>query len=150
MEPKDSLLCSQELATGPYPKPDKSSPSYFINFNIILPYMPRSSKSPLPFRFSHHNPICISLLSHVCHISCSSHPPWYDDTNNMWQGIKIIKLFIPLSYVLHLRPKCIPQHRILEHPQPMCFLQCERPTFTLTQNNRQDQCFLPYNLHILT
>jgi hypothetical protein len=26
VEPKDSFLCSQKLATGPYPKPDESSP----------------------------------------------------------------------------------------------------------------------------
>jgi hypothetical protein len=25
MEPQGSLLCSQELATGPYPEPDQSS-----------------------------------------------------------------------------------------------------------------------------
>jgi hypothetical protein len=28
MEPKGSLLCSQEPATGPYPKPDASNPHF--------------------------------------------------------------------------------------------------------------------------
>jgi hypothetical protein len=42
MEPEVSLLCSQELSTGPYPQPDQSSPYYHIlffkiHFYIILP-----------------------------------------------------------------------------------------------------------------
>jgi hypothetical protein len=31
MEPEDSLLCSQEPVTGPYPEPDESS-----TYNLIL------------------------------------------------------------------------------------------------------------------
>jgi hypothetical protein len=38
---------------------------------------------------------------------------------------------------LHLT-KYLPQHRILERPQPMYLLQCERPIFTPIQNNRQN------------
>jgi hypothetical protein len=30
MESVDSLLCSQEPSTGPYPKPDPSSPYHLI------------------------------------------------------------------------------------------------------------------------
>jgi len=61
MEPKSSLLCLQERASGPYPKPDISSPAYFfnINFSIILPYIPRCSShlflagfsTKIPFAF---------------------------------------------------------------------------------------------------
>ena len=35
MEPKDSLLCSQECAIGPYPKPDKSSPACFLRLVLV-------------------------------------------------------------------------------------------------------------------
>jgi hypothetical protein len=47
MEPEGSLPCSQEPSIGPYPDPDKSSPSYpilsKIHFDIILPSASRSS-----------------------------------------------------------------------------------------------------------
>ena len=42
MEHKGSLLCSQKFTTGPYPKPDKSSPHFPIlfkfHFNTILTF----------------------------------------------------------------------------------------------------------------
>ena len=43
--------------------PVHASPSHFqkINFNIIHPSMPRSSKWSLSFRFHHQNPQCTSL-----------------------------------------------------------------------------------------
>jgi hypothetical protein len=36
MEPEASLLCSQELATVPYPEPDESSPRYALFLWIHL------------------------------------------------------------------------------------------------------------------
>jgi hypothetical protein len=39
MEPKASLLCTQQPATGPYPEPDESSPPFptvSLRFILIL------------------------------------------------------------------------------------------------------------------
>jgi hypothetical protein len=36
MEPEGSLPCSQKPSTGPYPDPDKSSPSHPISLRSIL------------------------------------------------------------------------------------------------------------------
>jgi hypothetical protein len=36
MEPKDSLLCSQDLTTGPYPEPVAPGPYFPFCFSMIL------------------------------------------------------------------------------------------------------------------
>jgi hypothetical protein len=41
-------------------------------------------------------------------------------------------------HLVSLRSKYSPQHPILEHPQPMFLPQCQRPSFTPIQNNRQN------------
>jgi hypothetical protein len=41
-------------------------------------------------------------------------------------------------YLVPLSPIHPPQHSILENPQPTFLPQCERPSFTHIQNNRQD------------
>jgi hypothetical protein len=50
MEPEGSLPDSQASAISPYPEPNQSSPCHpfhflKINFNIVLPSMPRSAGS---------------------------------------------------------------------------------------------------------
>ena len=44
------------------------------------------------------------------------------------------------------RPKYSPQHPILKHPQPTFLPQCELPSFTPIQNNRQSYSSVYLNL----
>ena len=41
-------------------------------------------------------------------------------------------------YLVPLRRKYSPLHPLLKHPQPTFLPQCERPSFTPIQNNRQN------------
>ncbi len=45
-----------------------------------------------------------------------------------------------------IEPKYSPQHPILKHPQPMFLPQCQRPSFTSIQNNRQNYSSIYLNL----
>ena len=73
MEPRVSLPHSQVPAICPYPDPDCSGPcpiSHFlkIHLNIILPYMPGSSKWSLSLRFPYQNPVHTFPLPHTCYM----------------------------------------------------------------------------------
>ena len=48
----------------------------------------------LSFSFSHQNPVCTSVLPHVCHIPCPSHFLWIDHPDNIWWDVQIMKVFI--------------------------------------------------------
>jgi hypothetical protein len=51
--------------------------------------------------------------------------------------------FSPTScHVLPLTAKCLPQHHVLQHPQPVLLRQYERPSFTPSSSTY-------FNLHIL-
>jgi hypothetical protein len=76
MEHENSLQCSQDTATRPYPEPDQSSPHpqhrfLTINFNIILPSTPRSTKMLFPSGF-HTKTLCVPL-PHMRHMPFPSH-----------------------------------------------------------------------------
>ena len=64
-------------------------------------------------------------------------------SNNIRWALQIMKPLIlqssplPLYYLVPLRHKYLPQHPVLEHPQPMFLPQCDRPSSTAMQNNRQ-------------
>ena len=101
-----------------------------VDFNIILPSMPRSYK----WSFS-----VTSLLPRSCHLHCSYHSCWFNHPNNICWGVQIIKFpimkFSPLPcYLIPLRPKYSNQHPILIHSQPTFLPQCEISSFTLIQN----------------
>jgi hypothetical protein len=42
-----------------------------------------------------------------------------------------------------LRPKYSPQHPFLKHTQPTFLPECEQPSFTPTQNKRQNYVVCP-------
>jgi hypothetical protein len=62
--------------------------------------------------------------------------------NNIWCGVQIIKVLVMSSplpcYHTPLRLKYPPPQPILKRPQPTFLPQCERPSFTPIQNNRQN------------
>jgi len=113
-----------------------------IHLNIILPSMLVYSKWFIFLRFPHRNHVYISILPHTCYMPRLSNSR-LDHPHSIWRAVQIIKLLImqfsPLPcYLVPLWPKYSPQHSILHHPQPTFLPQCERPSFTPIQNNRQN------------
>ena len=93
------------------------------NFTVLA-FTPRSSQWTLTFKFPYQNPTCTSPLPQTCHIPSPSHYSTFDHPNNMWSKVRFIRLLIipspPFpSYLATPRPPVLPQHPILEHPQPM-------------------------------
>jgi len=74
-----SLMCFEEVVTGPYPGPGHSSPhpsvlTFKIYFNIIfLPLASWFTKWSGPFRYFHQNAVYISVLSHSRYMFRPSH-----------------------------------------------------------------------------
>ena len=55
---------------------------FHIHFNIILPPMLSHSKWSLFFGFPHKNTVCVSVLSHTCHVPGPSHPVFGHPNSN--------------------------------------------------------------------
>ena len=88
----------------------------------------------------------ISLLLHMFHVSYQSHSSWFDQSTSMWWEAQFLKRLImqfsPVpSHFFRIRPKYIPQHPILKHPQPIFFRLFGKPSFKLTQNNGKNYSF---------
>jgi len=156
MEPEGSLPHSQVPATCPYPEKTRSNPiptSDFLKIhpNIILPSTPGSLKWTLSFRFPHQNPVYASPLPHTRHMSRPSHSSRFDHPHNIEWAVQIIQLLImqlpPLPcHLVPPRPKYSLQHAILKHPQPAFLPQCQRPSLTPLQHNRQNYSSVYLNL----
>jgi len=65
-----------------------------IHLNIILPSTPGSFKWSLPHSFPHQNPVWASPLPHTCYMPHPSHSSRFDQPNNIWWGVRIIKLLV--------------------------------------------------------
>jgi len=144
MEPEG--FYSQELDTIPFMDPDKSSlqttphGSFIINFNIFLPYTPRSSKQRSSFRLSQE----ATYVSVVCptRSTCTHHPIHFDSfiiniyamECKSWSFslCNFLQLIITASALL---PYHVCQHLFLECLQCVFLSQCDRSSITYIQTN---------------
>jgi hypothetical protein len=82
MEPDGSSPCSQEPSIGPYPEPDRSSPSHLRSILILSTHLRLGLPSRLFPSCSPTNIVYAFLFSPLsCYIPCPSHPPWLDHSN---------------------------------------------------------------------
>jgi hypothetical protein len=72
-----------------------TSTSHFlkIHLDIILPSMHETPKWSLSLRFPHQNSVYTSPLSSMYDRSRPSHSSQFDDPDNFWWRVQIIKLF---------------------------------------------------------
>ena len=114
-----------------------------IHFNISLPSTSGSPKRSLSFRFPHQNPVYTSTLP--IRAACHAY--------RILLGL--IARTLSVEYRSLSSSLCIFHNYpvtssllgpILKHPQPTFLPQCERPSFTPIQNNRQNYIFIYLNL----
>ena len=58
-----------------------------IQFNVIIPFNPTSSKWPFPLKAPHQTTVCNLPASHTCYMLRPSHPSSFDPPNNMWWAV---------------------------------------------------------------
>ena len=126
------------------PDPVHAPTSHFLKIclNIIVPSTSGFSKWPLSLRFPHRNPVYASPIPHTYYMLRPSHSSRFDQPNNIWWGVQIIKLLCMNFSLLRLypspiRPKYSPRHRIMKHPQLTFVPQFQRPSSTPIQKKRQ-------------
>ena len=158
MEPGSSLPHSQVPATCPYPEPDQSNPFPHIPLpedplRYYPPFYAWSPKWSLSLRFPHQHPLHASPLPHTRYMPRLSHSSRFYHPHYIGWAVQIIHLLLmqPPSlpcYLVPPRPKYSPQHPTLKHPQSTFLPQCERPSFTPIQNNKQNYSSVYINLCI--
>ena len=109
------------------------SPVYCkIHFNIILPSTYRSSKQSLSLHFPHQNPVCILFSPHLYCLSSPRHPLLYNYLNNVWQGIRAMKLVTVqfFSSLLLICPMCLQTSPCSHTPSVCVLIMCDTKFFT--------------------
>jgi hypothetical protein len=109
---------------------------------ITFPSTPWSSKCSLSLRFPHHSLYNLSP-SHSLYIPLQSYYSRDNCPKNLCRAVHLMKLLImkfsPFPcYLVPLIPIYSPQHPILKHTQPTFLPQCQRPSFTPIEQNRQN------------
>ena len=141
--PEGSLPRSRQFATCPYTKTDQSSSPHPISWRstlilsscLLLSLQSGFLPSELPTKSLY------ALLLSPIHATCPTYliPLISSPATCLVKKKQIIKLLImqfppPLCYLVYLKPIYLPQHHILEHPQPTLFPQYEKPSSTPIQN----------------
>ena len=113
-----------------------------IQPNIIHPSMPRSPQWSLSLQFSHQDPI--HPLSSPIRATCPAQLILLDFITCTILGEEFKSFSSSLCNLLHSRylvpprSKYSPQHQVLKHPQLPFLPQCQRPSFTPMQINKQN------------
>jgi hypothetical protein len=148
MKPEGSLLHSQKPASCHYAEPTQCSPYPHIllleDTSLYCPPIYAWVSQVLSFlQVSPPKPCNASSLPNPSYMPRPSHSSRFYHPHNIGWGIQIMKLLI-MKFSLHscylvpLRSKYSPQLPTLKHPQPTFLFQCQRPSFTPTQNNRKN------------
>ena len=111
--------------------------------------MPRSPQWSLSLRFPHQDPIHplsphpyaphAQPISFFSILSLAQY--WVRSTNHLAPRYAISSI---LPYLVPPRSKYSPQYHVLKHPQLPFLPQCQRPSFTPIQNNRQNFYLILY------
>ena len=144
MKREFSLPRSQEPATCPYYETDQSSPCPAIPvledpFHYYPPIYAWVFQVIFSSDWTHQNLVFICYRPSACRTRHPFHSSWFDDPNNIWWGVQIIKLLImqvsPFPFYL-LPPESSAPYS--ESPQPTLVPQREGPICTPIPNNLQN------------
>ena len=91
-----------------------------IHFHIFPWSTQGSWKKHNSFRFSHQNPLCISLLSQARNLLNPSYPPWYERCNDVGRKIQIAtflitKYSLTLSFFSPPNFQIFSRHTVFQH-----------------------------------
>jgi hypothetical protein len=105
VKPDGSLPCSQQPTTSPYPEPDESNShtanlSLKINFNIILPSTPRSSRWLLSFRLLNQYFVRISRVSYM------TYELWTAESGTVLPPVWYCYFIVNATDVRHKKCRC--------------------------------------------
>ena len=109
---------------------------------IILPSMRKSSQWSLSLRFPHQilytalpSPTCDTYPTHFILLDFITCTILGEEDRSFSSSLCS---FLHPCHLVPLTPKYSPQHPILKNPQPTFLPQCQQPSFTPIQNNRQN------------
>jgi len=148
MEPQGSLPYSQApriVSILDQPKPVHIPTSHLLEIhpNIIHSSTPKSPQWSLSLRFSTKN--LYTSISSPIRARCPAHLILLDFITRTILGevyksfsSSLCSLLHSPRYLFPLRSKYSPQHHALKYPQLPFLPQCQRPSFTSIQNNRQN------------